>query len=77
MESHIRKIIDTVPDKTHFNDILDKAKKADEVIDGLRKIKNPTPLDAAKLLGDPVQIAALEKFQDGKMSYAEMRGLCG
>jgi len=36
-----------------------------------------TPMDAAIALGDPVQTVALEKFQRGAMSYAEMRGLCG
>ena len=31
----------------------------------------------AVMLGDPEQTAAMAKFAEGKMSYAEMRGLCG
>jgi hypothetical protein len=31
----------------------------------------------AEHLNDPVQTAAMSKFTQGKMSYAEMRGLCG
>jgi hypothetical protein len=31
----------------------------------------------AEHLDDPVQTAAMAKFVQGKMSYAEMRGLCG
>jgi hypothetical protein len=31
----------------------------------------------AEHLDDPVQTAAMAKFAQGKMSYAEMRGLCG
>jgi len=31
----------------------------------------------AAQLGDPDQTAAMAKFATGKMSYAEMRGLCG
>ena len=30
-----------------------------------------------QIVNDPVQTAAMAKFVDGKMSYAEMRGLCG
>jgi hypothetical protein len=29
------------------------------------------------MLNDPVQTDAMAKFAEGKMSYAEMRGLCG
>lgn len=43
------------------------------------KIASIDPLLAqcAVALGDPVQTAAMAKFADGKMSYAEMRSLCG
>jgi hypothetical protein len=38
---------------------------------------NPHLGEAAEYLNDPVQTAALARFAEGKMSYAEMRGLCG
>ena len=43
------------------------------------KIAKLDPLLAhcAVILDDPVQTAAMAKFAEGKMSYAEMRGLCG
>ena len=43
------------------------------------KIASIDPLLAkcAVIVNDPVQTAAMAKFADGKMSYAEMRGLCG
>jgi hypothetical protein len=43
------------------------------------KIATIDPLLAhcAVIVNDPVQTAAMAKFAEGKMSYAEMRGLCG
>jgi hypothetical protein len=38
---------------------------------------NPELAAAASFLNDPVQTEAMAKFAEGKMSYAEMRGLCG
>jgi len=38
---------------------------------------DPNLAAAAAHLGDPVQTAALARFAEGKMSYAEMRMLCG
>jgi hypothetical protein len=56
----------------------------EETMKGIRALGTPqerdkmiTPMDVANALGDPVQTSALEKFQRGEMSYAEMRGLCG
>ena len=45
----------------------------------LKSISKIDPLLAqcAVILDDPVQTAAMAKFAEGKMSYAEMRGLCG
>ena len=45
----------------------------------LEKIATIDPLLAhcAVIVNDPVQTAAMAKFAEGKMSYAEMRGLCG
>jgi hypothetical protein len=38
---------------------------------------DPLLAHCAVILDDPVQTAAMAKFAEGKMSYAEMRGLCG
>ena len=38
---------------------------------------NPNLAAAAAYLGDPEQTSAMARFAEGKMSYAEMRGLCG
>jgi hypothetical protein len=35
------------------------------------------PLHFAQMLNDPVQTQAMKEFNAGKLSYAEMRGLCG
>lgn len=38
----------------------------------------PAELTAiAKIINDPVQTDALNRFAEGKLSYAEMRALCG
>jgi hypothetical protein len=34
-------------------------------------------IEISKIINDPVQTDALNKFAQGKMSYAEMRALCG
>ena len=38
---------------------------------------NPVIADIARHLNDPVQTKAMADFARGKLSYAEMRGLCG
>ena len=38
---------------------------------------DPLLAQCAVIVNDPVQTAAMAKFAEGKMSYAEMRGLCG
>ena len=45
----------------------------------LSKISTIDPLLAkcAVVVGDPVQTEAMARFAEGKMSYAEMRALCG
>lgn len=50
-----------------------------EVVSQLKSISKIDPLLAqcAVILDDPIQTAAMAKFAEGKMSYAEMRGLCG
>jgi len=60
-------------------DISEQNDKGDEVESQLKKISTIDPLLAqcAVIVGDPVQTAALANFAEGKMSYAEMRSLCG
>jgi hypothetical protein len=60
-------------------EITEQKAEGEEVASQLKKIATIDPLLAhcAAILGDPVQTAAMAKFAEGKMSYAEMRGLCG
>jgi hypothetical protein len=46
-------------------------------LDTIARNLNPELAMAAIMVNDPDQTAALAKFAEGKMSYAEMRGLCG
>ena len=59
--------------------IIEQKDNGEEVTSQLKKIATIDPLLAqcAVILDDPVQTAAMAKFAEGKMSYAEMRGLCG
>lgn len=38
---------------------------------------DPVLAECAAIVGDPVQTEALTRFAEGKLSYAEMRALCG
>jgi len=60
-------------------EIMNQDDGGEEVSSQLKKIASIDPLLAqcAVMVGDPVQTAAMAKFAEGKMSYAEMRGLCG
>ena len=60
-------------------EVTEQTDTGDEVSSELKKIATIDPLLAqcAAILDDPVQTAAMAKFAEGKMSYAEMRGLCG
>jgi hypothetical protein len=60
-------------------EISEQNDSGDEVTSQLSKIATIDPLLAqcAAILDDPAQTAAMAKFAEGKMSYAEMRGLCG
>jgi hypothetical protein len=60
-------------------EVTEQKDTGDEVSSQLKKIASIDPLLAqcAVIVGDPVQTAAMAKFAEGKMSYAEMRGLCG
>jgi hypothetical protein len=60
-------------------EITDQKDTGDEVESKLAKIATIDPLLAqcAVILNDPVQTDAMAKFAEGKMSYAEMRWMCG
>lgn len=56
-------------------EIAEQKDTGDEIA-SIAKI-DPLLAQCAVMLNDPVQTAAMAKFAEGKMSYAEMRGLCG
>jgi hypothetical protein len=60
-------------------EITEQKDTDDEVDSKLAKIAKFNPLLAhcAAIVDDPFQTDAMAKFAEGKMSYAEMRGLCG
>jgi hypothetical protein len=60
-------------------EITEQKDEGEELSSKLAKISTIDPLLAqcAVILNDPVQTDAMAKFAEGKMSYAEMRGLCG
>jgi hypothetical protein len=66
-------------DSPQFAEITEQKDTGDEVHSKLAKIATIDPLLAqcAVILNDPVQTDAMAKFAEGKMSYSEMRGLCG
>jgi hypothetical protein len=68
-----------VIDEPQKAEISEQNDKGDDVASQLKKIATIDPLLAhcATIVGDPVQTAALANFAEGKMSYAEMRSLCG
>jgi hypothetical protein len=60
-------------------EVAEQKDEGDEVTSDLAKIAtfDPNLAAAAAYLGDPLQTSAMARFAEGKMSYAEMRGLCG
>jgi hypothetical protein len=60
-------------------EVTEQNDDGDEVTSDLAKIAtfDPNLAAAAAYLGDPLQTSAMARFAEGKMSYAEMRGLCG
>jgi hypothetical protein len=52
-----------------------------QIVSNLSTTTNPTPLDVAEasrgVPGFEGQAEAMKKFSEGKMTYAEMRSLCG
>lgn len=68
-----------IEDPPQKAEITEQKDQGDEVSSQLQKIATIDPLLAqcAVMVNDPVQTAAMAKFAEGKMSYAEMRGLCG
>lgn len=66
-------------EKPQTAEVTEQKDDGEEISSQLDKIATIDPLLAqcAVMVGDPSQTAALAKFAEGKMSYAEMRGLCG
>jgi hypothetical protein len=62
-------------DEPQKAEVTEQKDEGDEVASISRL--DPLLAHCAVMVGDPVQTAALAKFAEGKMSYAEMRGLCG
>lgn len=62
-------------DPPQFAEITEQKDTGDE-ISSIAKI-DPLLAQCAVMLNDPVQTAAMAKFAEGKMSYFEMRSLCG
>jgi hypothetical protein len=59
-------------DSPQFGEITEQEDDGSEVTS-----IDPLLAQCAVIVNDPVQTAAMAKFAEGKMSYAEMRGLCG
>jgi hypothetical protein len=68
-----------IEDPQQNAEVTESRDDGDEVSSELDKIASIDPLLAqcAVIVGDPIQTAAMAKFAEGKMSYAEMRMLCG
>lgn len=70
-----RRIVDE-PQKAEIIEQKDTGDEADSKLAKIAKF-NPLLAHCAAIVDDPVQTDAMAKFAEGKMSYAEMRGLCG
>jgi len=66
-------------DSPQFGEVTEQSDDGSEVTSELASIASIDPLLAqcAVILDDPKQTSAMARFAEGKMSYAEMRGLCG
>ena len=71
--------IGTSQDSPQCAEVTEQSDDGPEVTSDLDKIAalDPNLAAAAAYLGDPVQTSAMARFAEGKMSYAEMRMLCG
>ena len=65
-----------ITQKATITEQKDEGAEVDSDIEKIAKLDGNLAA-AAAFLNDPVQTAAMAKFAEGKMSYAEMRGLCG
>ena len=65
-----------VPQNAEISEQKDEGSEVSSQLKSISKI-DPLLAQCAVILDDPVQTAAMAKFAEGKMSYAEMRGLCG
>ena len=66
--------IGRVPDAPQKAEII---KQRDADLEVISRNLNPRLALCAAILNDPDQTAAMAKFAEGKMSYAEMRARCG
>ena len=66
-------------DSPQCAEVTEQGDEGPEVTSDLAKIAtfDPNLAEAAAYLGDPEQTSTMARFAEGKMSYAEMRGLCG
>jgi hypothetical protein len=66
-------------DSSQLAEVTEQEDDGSEVTSDLAKIAtfDTNLAAAAAYLNDPVQTSAMARFAEGKMSYAEMRGLCG
>ena len=64
------------PQKAEITEQKDEGPEVTSKLETIAKYNRDLAFCAA-MVNDPVQTDAMAKFAEGKMSYAEMRGLCG
>jgi hypothetical protein len=64
-------------DSPQFGEVIEQSDGGEDEVSSTRRKLDPLLVTTVARLNDPVQTAAMARFADGKMSYAEMRGLCG
>ena len=70
-----RRIVEE-PQNAEINEQNDTGDEVDSKFAKIAKF-DPRLAQCAVMVNDPAQTDAMAKFAEGKMSYAEMRGLCG
>jgi len=70
------KVYETAPSDPFVKKMTWRPEENAWVIDKISSY-NETLGHCVNIVNDPVQTAAMAKFVDGNMSYAEMRSLCG
>ena len=64
-------------DSPQFGEVIEQSDGGEDEVSSTRRKLDPLLVTTVARLNDPVQTAAMARFAEGKMSYAEMRGLCG